>query len=158
MMTPRDALSEHSFLPMFCLPPSLTLALICFDCFLKFSGSSHFGKRYRDRYWKQEAFQSLETIAAACKKHSISTTESALRWMYKHSALKDEFGDGVILGGLLLLPTKSTDKKYKPKTTKNQKKKQHTNCSLDHETIGRKPRRHFQGLRATARRHCGGLQ
>jgi aflatoxin B1 aldehyde reductase len=61
-------------------------------------GDSVFAKRYRDRYWKKEAFESLEGIAAACETHGVTTSEAAIRWMYRHSKLEDRYGDGVIIG------------------------------------------------------------
>jgi len=62
----------------------------------RFDTTTFWGQRYRERYWKKEAFGGLEKVAECCQSHSISTAEASIRWMYSHSALKDN--DGVILG------------------------------------------------------------
>lgn len=67
----------------------------------RFFGNSWAGA-YQDRYWKQSHFQAidvvqkaLETVYGSKKPTMIS---AAMRWMYHHSQLKGEVGDGVIIG------------------------------------------------------------
>ncbi|XP_061146397.1 aflatoxin B1 aldehyde reductase member 4-like [Syngnathus typhle] len=57
---------------------------------------------YRDRYWKQSHFQAIEVVQKALEVAYGPTPptllSAAMRWMYHHSQLKGEFGDGVIIG------------------------------------------------------------
>ncbi|KAJ8359354.1 hypothetical protein SKAU_G00158790 [Synaphobranchus kaupii] len=57
---------------------------------------------YRDRYWKKSQFQAIELVdkalEAAYGAQKPSMTSAALRWMYHHSKLQGELGDGVIVG------------------------------------------------------------
>ena len=55
---------------------------------------------YQDRFWHEEYFDAIDTIAAACEAAGggLTPTSAALRWLYSHSALDGEEGDGVILG------------------------------------------------------------
>ncbi|CAG5979738.1 unnamed protein product [Menidia menidia] len=57
---------------------------------------------YRDRYWKQSHFQAIEvvlrTLEAVYGSEKPSLTSAAMRWMYHHSQLKGDLGDGVIIG------------------------------------------------------------
>ncbi|XP_029948190.1 aflatoxin B1 aldehyde reductase member 4-like [Salarias fasciatus] len=57
---------------------------------------------YRDRYWKQSHFQAidgvLKTLEEAYGSQKPSMTSAAMRWMYHHSQLKGDLGDGVIIG------------------------------------------------------------
>lgn len=66
----------------------------------RFFGNSPWTKIYRDRYWKTEHFQAIEHLKELLKKvypdHEISVPEAAYRWLYHHSALKDN--DAVIVG------------------------------------------------------------
>jgi aflatoxin B1 aldehyde reductase len=56
------------------------------------------GKLYRVRYWNDAFFDALDLVREAAKKHNLTETECALRWMMHHSALKRENGDAVIIG------------------------------------------------------------
>ena len=73
-----------------------------------------YGKMYQDRFWKQSYFDAVEevraTAAAAAAAAAataggepaaggVSLVEAALRWLYHHSALSGQAGDGVIIGG-----------------------------------------------------------
>ncbi|KAJ8260016.1 hypothetical protein GJAV_G00176140 [Gymnothorax javanicus] len=67
----------------------------------RFFGNS-WAQAYRDRYWKKSHFdgidlvnKALEAAYGAQKPNMIS---AALRWMYHHSNLQGELGDGVIIG------------------------------------------------------------
>ncbi|XP_019747958.1 aflatoxin B1 aldehyde reductase member 2-like [Hippocampus comes] len=57
---------------------------------------------YRDRYWKQSHFQALEVVQKALEGAYGPTAppllSAAMRWMYHHSQLKGDLGDGVIIG------------------------------------------------------------
>jgi aflatoxin B1 aldehyde reductase len=56
------------------------------------------GRGYRGRYWNEAYFDALDILRPVAKKHGLSETECALRWMTHHSLLKREFGDGIIIG------------------------------------------------------------
>ena len=64
------------------------------------TGSGRFtdNKMYQERFWNQEYFDAVELIKKACEDESITPTDAALRWLYNHSQLDGEKGDGVILG------------------------------------------------------------
>eukprot|EP01119_Soliformovum_irregulare_P009467 TRINITY_DN2279_c0_g1_i2.p1 TRINITY_DN2279_c0_g1~~TRINITY_DN2279_c0_g1_i2.p1 ORF type:complete len:327 (+),score=94.51 TRINITY_DN2279_c0_g1_i2:128-1108(+) len=64
----------------------------------RYDESTAQGKRYRDRYWKQEYFDAIDSIKAAASKHGISAVEAGLRWMVHHSKLDTSKGDAVIIG------------------------------------------------------------
>nr|XP_061814572.1 aflatoxin B1 aldehyde reductase member 3 [Nerophis lumbriciformis] len=57
---------------------------------------------YRDRYWKQSHFQAIEMVQNALELAYGPTPptllSAAIRWMYHHSQLKGDLGDGVIIG------------------------------------------------------------
>ncbi|XP_028260838.1 aflatoxin B1 aldehyde reductase member 3 [Parambassis ranga] len=57
---------------------------------------------YRDRYWKQSHFQAIDMVQKALEtaygSEKPSMTSAAMRWMYHHSQLKGDLGDGVIIG------------------------------------------------------------
>ncbi|XP_040889461.1 aflatoxin B1 aldehyde reductase member 4-like [Toxotes jaculatrix] len=57
---------------------------------------------YRDRYWKQSHFQAIDVVLKALEtvygSEKPTLTSAAMRWMYHHSQLKGELGDGVIIG------------------------------------------------------------
>jgi aflatoxin B1 aldehyde reductase len=53
---------------------------------------------YRQQYWHEPSFAALDIIRPVAKKHGMTTSEAALRWMSHHSLLKKENGDAVLLG------------------------------------------------------------
>ncbi|XP_068171899.1 aflatoxin B1 aldehyde reductase member 4-like [Antennarius striatus] len=57
---------------------------------------------YRDRYWKQSHFQGIDLVLQALEEaygeQKPTLTSAAMRWMYHHSYLKGDLGDGVIIG------------------------------------------------------------
>ena len=53
---------------------------------------------YRNRYWKKSYFDAVEILKAACEKEGITTVEATYRWLAHHSMLKEERGDGIIIG------------------------------------------------------------
>ncbi|XP_033822037.2 aflatoxin B1 aldehyde reductase member 3 [Periophthalmus magnuspinnatus] len=67
----------------------------------RFFGNS-WAAAYRDRYWKQSQFvaieQVLKTLQDVYGANKPSMTSAAMRWMYHHSQLKGDLGDGVIIG------------------------------------------------------------
>uniref|UniRef100_A0A3P9LCN3 Aldo-keto reductase family 7, member A3 (aflatoxin aldehyde reductase) n=1 Tax=Oryzias latipes TaxID=8090 RepID=A0A3P9LCN3_ORYLA len=67
----------------------------------RFFGNS-WAAAYRDRYWKESQFQAIDLVLKALEtaygSEKPSLTSAAIRWMYHHSQLKGDFGDGVILG------------------------------------------------------------
>jgi len=65
----------------------------------RFSDTSHTGKMYRNRYFKESTFKALQIIEQAVEKAGLSMIETALRWTVHHSALKVKDGnDGIIIG------------------------------------------------------------
>jgi len=65
----------------------------------RFSGKTVWGNRYRDRFWKKSVFTQLEEVKFACIQNNIEPAEAAIRWLYFHSKLSAEIGDGVLIGG-----------------------------------------------------------
>ncbi|NP_001133222.1 aflatoxin B1 aldehyde reductase member 3 [Salmo salar] len=67
----------------------------------RFFGNNWAGA-YRDRYWKESHFQAIDLVQKAMEtaygSNKPSMTSAALRWMYHHSHLKGDLGDGVIIG------------------------------------------------------------
>ncbi|XP_071382454.1 aflatoxin B1 aldehyde reductase member 3 [Centroberyx affinis] len=67
----------------------------------RFFGNSWAGA-YRDRYWKQSHFQAIDLVLKALDtaygSEKPTMTSAAIRWMYHHSQLKGDVGDGVIIG------------------------------------------------------------
>ena len=54
---------------------------------------------YRDRYFRNATFDSLQLIEPVLQKHNVTLLETALRWCVHHSAFKVMDGnDGVVLG------------------------------------------------------------
>ena len=66
----------------------------------RFFGASPWTKIYRDRYWKTEYFEGIENLKGLLTEiygaDQVSVPEAAYRWLYHHSALKDN--DAVIVG------------------------------------------------------------
>ncbi|XP_041062272.1 aflatoxin B1 aldehyde reductase member 3 isoform X1 [Carcharodon carcharias] len=67
----------------------------------RFFGNS-WAEAYRNRYWKEHHFRALDlvkkSIDATYSSEKPSPTAAALRWMYHHSKLRGDLGDGVIIG------------------------------------------------------------
>ncbi|XP_051957517.1 aflatoxin B1 aldehyde reductase member 4-like [Xyrauchen texanus] len=67
----------------------------------RFFGNNWAGA-YRDRYWKESHFQAIDVVGkaleAAYGSEKPTLTSAAIRWMYHHSQLKGDLGDGVIIG------------------------------------------------------------
>lgn len=64
----------------------------------RFDPNTWQGKGYRGRYWNDAMFDALDLLRGAAKKHNLTESECALRWMTHHSLLKKEHGDAVIIG------------------------------------------------------------
>jgi len=56
------------------------------------------GKGYRARYWNEPHFKALAFIKAVAEAHNLTMAEIALRWISRHSLMKREYGDAVIIG------------------------------------------------------------
>ncbi|XP_038551834.1 aflatoxin B1 aldehyde reductase member 3 [Micropterus salmoides] len=67
----------------------------------RFFGNS-WSAAYQDRYWKQSHFQAINVVLKAMEgahgSEKPTLTSAAMRWMYHHSQLKGDLGDGVIIG------------------------------------------------------------
>ncbi|KAM8926955.1 aflatoxin B1 aldehyde reductase member 2-like [Pelodytes ibericus] len=67
----------------------------------RFFGNS-WAEAYRNRYWKKHHFQAIDVVERALEEaygaERPSLTSAALRWIYHHSHLQGNQGDGVILG------------------------------------------------------------
>lgn len=63
---------------------------------------NNWAKAYQDRYWKLSHFQAIDLVIkaleAAYGSNKPTMTSAAMRWMYHHSQLKGDLGDGVIIG------------------------------------------------------------
>ena len=53
---------------------------------------------YRNRYWKKSYFDAMDLLKEACGRAGIPTAEAAYRWLAHHSMLREERGDGIIVG------------------------------------------------------------
>ena len=53
---------------------------------------------YMNRYWKQSYFDAVDLLREACEKEGIPLAEAAYRWLAHHSMLREERGDGIIIG------------------------------------------------------------
>ncbi|CAL8355588.1 unnamed protein product [Gadus morhua 'NCC'] len=57
---------------------------------------------YRNRYWKESHFQAISLVSQALEtaygSEKPTMTSAAIRWMYHHSQIKGDNGDGVIIG------------------------------------------------------------
>ena len=53
---------------------------------------------YQKRYWKKSYFNAVEIVKAACEKENMTTVEATYRWMAYHSMLREDRGDGIIIG------------------------------------------------------------
>ncbi|XP_029007999.1 aflatoxin B1 aldehyde reductase member 3 [Betta splendens] len=67
----------------------------------RFFGNS-WASAYRDRYWKQSHFQAIDVVLKALEtvygSEKPTMSSAAMRWLYHHSQLKADLGDGVIIG------------------------------------------------------------
>lgn len=53
---------------------------------------------YQNRYWKKSYFDALSLVKEACDRQGISPAEASYRWLMHHSMLREERGDGIIMG------------------------------------------------------------
>lgn len=53
---------------------------------------------YQNRYWKKSYFDAVEIVKTACEAEGLTTVEAAYRWMAYHSMLREDWGDGIIIG------------------------------------------------------------
>ncbi|KAL4946704.1 hypothetical protein BDV06DRAFT_231782 [Aspergillus oleicola] len=64
----------------------------------RFDPKSQPGALMRKRYYHDVYFDALELLRPLAKKHGVSEVECALRWLSHHSELKEQLGDGVVIG------------------------------------------------------------
>ncbi|KJZ73164.1 hypothetical protein HIM_07361 [Hirsutella minnesotensis 3608] len=65
----------------------------------RFSDHATMGSMYRQRYFREETFRSMQVIETAVDKHGLTMIETALRWMVHHSKLRINDGnDGILIG------------------------------------------------------------
>ncbi len=53
---------------------------------------------YQKRYWKDSYFEATDLVKKVCADYGISIVEASYRWLAYHSMLKEERGDGIIVG------------------------------------------------------------
>lgn len=53
---------------------------------------------YKKRYWHESYFKAVDNIKEVCSESNIGLSEAAFRWLANHSMLKEERGDGIIIG------------------------------------------------------------
>ena len=53
---------------------------------------------YQNRYWKKSYFDAVALLKEACGQQGITTVEATYRWLAHHSMLREERGDGIIIG------------------------------------------------------------
>lgn len=56
------------------------------------------GRLHHGRYFNDYYFDALDILRPVAKKHDLTESECALRWLSHHSRLKKEKGDAVIVG------------------------------------------------------------
>lgn len=57
------------------------------------------GRAFRRRYWNGAYFDALEGFrGVACERFGLTEAECALRWLVRHSMLRGELGDAVVVG------------------------------------------------------------
>jgi aflatoxin B1 aldehyde reductase len=61
--------------------------------------TSHFGGKYMNNLYNKPSYiAASKKFQATCEARGISPAGAAYRWMRYHSALKQEFGDGLVIG------------------------------------------------------------
>ncbi|OJJ29878.1 hypothetical protein ASPWEDRAFT_55408 [Aspergillus wentii DTO 134E9] len=64
----------------------------------RFDSATGPGKLTRRRYYHDVYFDALDILRPVAGKHGLTEVECALRWLSHHSQLKDELGDGIVIG------------------------------------------------------------
>ncbi|KAI0371014.1 Aldo/keto reductase [Pilatotrama ljubarskyi] len=64
----------------------------------RFDPDTILGSSYRNLYWNEHYFKGIKAVEEVAKKHRLTLTEVALRWLSHHSLLKREHGDAIIIG------------------------------------------------------------
>ena len=64
----------------------------------RFDPATTVGGFTRNRYYHEVYFEALEVLRPVAQKYGLSEVECALRWLAHHSLLKEELGDGVVVG------------------------------------------------------------
>jgi aflatoxin B1 aldehyde reductase len=65
----------------------------------RFSSKTVWGEKYRQRFWKKEIFDAFQLIESCGQKYNITLIQICLSWLYYHSQLSANKGDGIIIGG-----------------------------------------------------------
>jgi len=65
----------------------------------RFDPNALLGQMYRGHFFKDSYFAGLEKLKAVAKKHGLTVSEVALRWLNHHSLLKRSHDDGIVMGG-----------------------------------------------------------
>ena len=55
-------------------------------------------KEIQKRYWKKSYFDAVDLLKEACISDKVTLVEAAYRWLAYHSMLRDDRGDGIIIG------------------------------------------------------------
>ncbi len=53
---------------------------------------------YKSRFWKKSYFDAVALLKEECAKEGVEVAEATYRWLAYHSMLKEERGDGIIIG------------------------------------------------------------
>jgi len=67
----------------------------------RFFGSQKWSVAYRERFWKNDVFSAVDKIQTTLNEvygEEVKITEAVIRWLYHHSVLDGNLGDGVIIG------------------------------------------------------------
>jgi len=64
----------------------------------RFDPNRNQGKLHHGRYWDDLFFDALDILRPVAKKHDLTESDCALRWLEHHSKLKNELGDAIIVG------------------------------------------------------------
>ncbi|KAI9357303.1 Aldo/keto reductase [Zopfochytrium polystomum] len=64
----------------------------------RFDASTKIGGMYLKRYWNGGYFAAVETVREAAERAGIAMVDVAHRWMFWHSKLDADAGDGVVIG------------------------------------------------------------
>lgn len=61
-------------------------------------GRFSYRPNYQSRYWKDSYFEAVGRIKEVCREERIDIVEASLRYLIHHSMLKEDRGDGIIIG------------------------------------------------------------
>jgi aflatoxin B1 aldehyde reductase len=64
----------------------------------RFQMASSQGRKYRERFWKEAYFSTLDKYTSLCQQFNLSPVEVALRWLSHHSELTYSSDNAIIIG------------------------------------------------------------